>query len=355
MYYLHYSCVRFIPMKLFSILVSLIVLTTVSAQAQITITTSDLQKIFAIGSTIQTDTALPTITVNVGTASSTAQTFDLSNASFVSEYAFPIISIVNAPLSAYYSNLGATTVVVSGNTQDTTYSYGAFSNGNMIGIGKYDISSGIPKDTEVYSPFDLIFQCPISYGSQWTSAYTYVKQSFQNSDTTHYYVDAFGTLKLPMASYDCLRITGIGKASGKTISYIFITKEGFFAGVTINKSDSGKSSVTPKTIGVTAYSPSPVREGSTRVSDGLSLQVYPSLLSSAARTFSIAYNTPQEGSAEIDLVNIYGETVAHISSGVQSAGAHLVNAHVSNLPTGYYLCSLRANGNIVTRPIVIAK
>jgi hypothetical protein len=341
-------------MKITSILFLFVLIIPLSANAQITIDSTDIQSFFGVGTVNRTDTATSFGTVTIGTAGSTAQTFDLTGASFIPEYAIASVPVSQAPVSGIFTNLGAQFALVKQVSPNANYSYGAISGSSMLGYGAVNVASGVVLDTEIYNPPDLIFKLPMTYNTQWTSAYSYMSGSVVRNDTTAYIVDAFGTLKLPSATYQCVRLKS-QRTRSKTTGYLYMTKEGVFAFVSVDTADARNSVVTPKSVGLDNYGPTAVNEPNVLVPQGLSLELFPSPLASDANTLTIEYAIPQPGNVELKLVNVYGETVAHIASGYESTGTHHAQALVTGIPAGAYLCVAHYNGKFASRMLTVVK
>ena len=152
----------------------------------------------------------------------------------------------------------------------------------------------------------------------------------------------------------CLRLRTY-ENSLNYIWYDFLTASGVTVDVTIDSADGAKSTVTPQSFDLEIPGATSGIVASDIPSRELSLQLYPSPLTTTTNPFTVAYSTPQEGAVEIRVVNMYGETIATAGNGVQSAGAHQVHAHIANFPAGFYMCSMIANGIVATRPLVIVK
>jgi hypothetical protein len=340
-------------MKTIVVLFAIALCLPLGVRAQITITEQDFQSYLTPGNSIPTDSATTFGTVTVGTASATTQTFDLTSASFIPDYTISILSPAACPLPAYSDSLGATFALAHQAPGKVRYSFGSVAEGYVLGIGAVDVNNSTVLDTLIYSTFDHIFAYPLTYGSQWTSMPHYTSKGSAHSDTTEYSVDAFGTVKFPNGSFNCLRLRSKPN-SNKNFSYIFITKEAGFAVVTIDTANDGMPVVTPRSIGVTDYHPSAVREIQSNPIVAASLQIYPMPLHNGD-ALNFAYSVPHGGVVDIKLVNMYGETIAELVHGAQSAGVHESQTMLDGVGTGAYLCVMQMEGRRIAQPVVFVR
>jgi hypothetical protein len=69
----------------------------------------------------------------------------------------------------------------------------------------------------------------------------------------------------------------------------------------------------------------------------------------------ISFSLPKAGNAELSIFNIAGQKVATLASGPMSAGNHTVLWQTGHVPQGVYFYQLQAEGQAVTRNIVVLK
>ncbi|MEO8399971.1 MAG: T9SS type A sorting domain-containing protein [Ignavibacteriaceae bacterium] len=72
-------------------------------------------------------------------------------------------------------------------------------------------------------------------------------------------------------------------------------------------------------------------------------------------TTSISYNIPQAGHVSLVVFNLLGEKVANLVNGFQESGNYTVNFEASKLASGTYIYTLNANGNTITKKMVLMK
>jgi hypothetical protein len=76
-----------------------------------------------------------------------------------------------------------------------------------------------------------------------------------------------------------------------------------------------------------------------RASEFMLEQNYPNPFNPAT---SVSYTLPMRSFVSIDVFNVLGERVATLVEGVQEAGTHLIEWNGTSLPSGVYICRLRA-------------
>jgi photosystem II stability/assembly factor-like uncharacterized protein len=82
-----------------------------------------------------------------------------------------------------------------------------------------------------------------------------------------------------------------------------------------------------------------------------SLQSYPNPFTQSTQ---ITFTSPDAGYADISIVNLLGEQVAHVFSGELDADTHnFTFANTAGLPDGIYECMIRMNGRVGTLPLVL--
>ncbi|PAP75047.1 T9SS type A sorting domain-containing protein [Rubrivirga marina] len=80
--------------------------------------------------------------------------------------------------------------------------------------------------------------------------------------------------------------------------------------------------------------------------------VYPN---PAAHTATVAFTLAGAGPVRLSVIDALGREVATLIDGVRPAGTHDAVVDVSGLPPGLYLTRLNADGEVVTRPMVVAR
>ena len=212
------------------------------APAQITITASDVQAIFAVGDSLASKIDKQTSTMDVGQHGSTS--WDFSALRNDSSQTLTSIALASAPFNSWFP--GAThvfqsniNVVLPGSPTPIPgvgYIYFKLS-GNLLNLG-------IGADLEIANawaqswnaPPDTFYALPSTFGTTWSSTYLdttigWLGKQFPIaiSGVRHkasYVVDAYGPMTLPGGSvHQALRIKKSDAISG-SVSYIFLSNDG---------------------------------------------------------------------------------------------------------------------------------
>lgn len=69
----------------------------------------------------------------------------------------------------------------------------------------------------------------------------------------------------------------------------------------------------------------------------------------------IRFDIPATMNVDMDLVNLYGQQVAVLTSGEMGAGSHQVEVNTSDIAAGIYFYNLRTNDQVITKRMVISK
>jgi hypothetical protein len=69
----------------------------------------------------------------------------------------------------------------------------------------------------------------------------------------------------------------------------------------------------------------------------------------------IRFVLPAATNVQMDLVNVYGQTVATLANGQYSTGAHDVTVETSQLASGIYFYNLRTEGAVITKKMIVSK
>lgn len=222
--------------------------------AQITITAADVSAQLTLGFTITNNTDTLTTSANIGSPGS--NTWDFTGLATHSTATLTSVSVGSTPFVANFP--GATHVlqspVVVVGFPGTGYQYltlgtSLLNPGNAAFVSLGPLGSG--NVTAPNSPLDVTYALPSTLGTTWTSTYTATQVIVLNgtvlsTTATHhdiaYLVDAFGTLKIPGGTvHDALRIRKVENAGTKTVSYIFLAKDGATVQMTASDTLQGNS------------------------------------------------------------------------------------------------------------------
>jgi hypothetical protein len=79
-------------------------------------------------------------------------------------------------------------------------------------------------------------------------------------------------------------------------------------------------------------------------------KVYPNPVSSTA---TIEFQTGRQGNVRGEIHNMAGQLVDVVANDYRPAGLHLVTWNSGTLPSGIYICSLKAGQKVIHRKIIL--
>ncbi|NTW23211.1 MAG: T9SS type A sorting domain-containing protein [Lentimicrobium sp.] len=347
-------------------LLFLFVLISVMANSQVTLSHSDYQNAFSIGTiylTYSTPIGGEQFEVFVGEPSTAAQTWDLT--------ALPLeylaISHSIEPSSAPFIGDFPTSNLVLYEKYwfapgDTMYSwnYKELQSDRLLLHGQSD-------EFSVYMTWDppaIQAKFPMTLGTTWLSERdsTYIMPEVYTISETEAKVDAFGTLIITSGEFPCLRLcqdhrtishTPAGVDTSMTRSFNFYTQgmiEVHIGSIYEDQFDL----TTIWTSGVKLSG----RQGSVGISPvnpplpSLLTGIYPNPLADKAE---IHYTLKNNAKVKILVSDLSGREVAVLFNDYKTVGDHVATLDASGISPGIYLCAIQANGMVETNKLVICK
>jgi hypothetical protein len=329
------------------------------AAAQDTIRASDVNTQFAVGNFTTTRFDSTVATINIGKPG--ASTWNFSGLKKSNTITLKCIAVAGSPFAAKFP--GATHALQS----DLLISYPALSptpipatgyiyfqlSGDLLNLGEGANGTGTWTGASAIitnTPADLFYKLPSTLGTTWTSAYLDTSVAVLGGITlpisgvrhhASYVVDAFGPLTLPNGSvHQVLRIKKTDSTSYKSVTYIFLAKDGTLVQVSAASTaehDTGTINVAPPVSWGDAVNTSVPAAAS--VPEKFSLeQNYPNPFNPST---AIAYAVPVRSSVRLEVYNVLGQLVAELVNGDVEAGSHSVEWHPS-AASGVYLCRMSA-------------
>jgi len=329
------------------------------AAAQDTIKASDVNTQFAVGN-FTTNRFDSTVTsIDIGRRGSSSWNF--SGLKKTSAITLTSIAVAGSPfassfpgathvltgnLSVYFPSLSSTPIPATG------YIYFQLS-GDLQNLGEGANGTGAWTGASAIitnKPADLFYKLPSTLGTTWTSTYLDTTVAIVGTiqlpvagvrHHASYVVDAFGPLTIPGGTvHQVLRIKKTDSTSYKSLTYIFLAKDGTLIQVSAadpNAPDSGIISVLPGTSWAAPINTSaPIARA---VPGSFSLeQNYPNPFNPST---VIAYAVPARSSVRLAVYNVLGQLVARLVDGEVEAGSHTVEWHPSGA-SGVFLCRMDA-------------
>ncbi len=317
--------------------------------AQITINSSDVANMFAIGNTatIHEDTLQSNFDIgSPGGGNNWDFTNLQSNLMVTLESIDPATSpYINDFPTANICNYSSSTI---GGNFSEIWTYSKL-NGQFDVLGNAVVSSALPGFvTEIsYDPYRRQYEHPFTINSQWSDTYTQTisingTPVTSSSVSISTLVDAYGTMTIPGgASYEALRIREELTISGITnVNFSFISKNGAQVNVNAvssNPPNSGMISVD----GTTYYDGlvTSVKQISGLPNDFSLSQNYPNPFNPST---NIQYSIPEQSFVELKVFDVLGNEVATLVNKEQTAGVYRADFSGNSLASGLYIARITA-------------
>jgi hypothetical protein len=330
--------------------------------AQITITSSDVANMFAVGNTATIHEDTLQSSVNIGSPGG-GNNWDFTN--LQSNLMVNLESIdpstspyINDFPDANICNYSSSTI---GGSFSEIWTYSKL-NGQFDVLGNAAVTSALPGFVTgiSYDPYRRQYEHPMTFNSQWSNTYTQtisVNGAPINSSSVSIstIVDAYGTMTIPGgASYEALRIREELTISGMTsVSYSFVSKNG--AQVNVNAVDSNPpSSGTIVVDGTTFYDglTTSVEQVSNYPADYTLSQNYPNPFNP---TTNIEYSIPEASFVELKVYDILGNEIATLVNEEQDAGVYRADFDAAGLTSGLYITRITAGNFTDTIKMTLLK
>jgi len=356
-------------MRIAAILLSTVIFSSL-ALSQISLTSSDAQSFFAPGKSWRyLENSTLSTTLNVGTASSSAQSWTLPVITYTDTVRMDNILPSATPyaskfLLATHAQRGIQT---SGGSTLTYYQFFRLKTDSMFSVGNALRTQAAGKDTTEFTWQILLdMLLPFTYGTSFTSrdSIPIAPGSYIIQRSTNV-CDAFGTLTMPGGTFQSIRkkqtiisqtfYGGVQFSSDTSVQFSFITKEGYGADVT--PKDKYPTESTIPITGLTYYS---IIVTPTGIADlGQSLPTEPFLAQNYPNPFNpataISYQLPSVTFVTLKVYDMLGKEVATLVEGVQSAGNHMARFDGSAVRSGVYFCRLQAGSFNETKKLILVK
>jgi hypothetical protein len=329
-----------------------------TALAQITITSGDVNNMFAVGNsaTIHQDDLITTVDIG-SPGGGNMWDFTMLQSSFSVD-----LESVDPASTPYIGDfLGA---------DICTYSFG-FSQGTQADIWSYstlngtfdNMGSGISVSPDTV--FKLInnlpeiqAEFPMTFNTNWMQTYTQSMTieingiplfTIQSTIDKNVSVDAYGSMTLPGgANFDALRLreertVTLPPLPGITsVSYTFLAKNG--AQVSVSAADANPPNSGTINVDGVSYNGSMTTTSVEQISglpnDYYLSQNYPNPFNPST---NIEYSIPSESFVELKVYDVLGNEIASLVNEQQQAGVYRADFTADNLPSGMYFARITAN------------
>ncbi|GJQ61730.1 MAG: hypothetical protein SCALA702_07830 [Melioribacteraceae bacterium] len=343
-----------------------LLLSSVSVCAQITITSNTLSQFYTNNSITEyrMESGSAGQTVDLGSPSASAQTFDFSN--LFENREFDTLQIQydspgTYPGSERYTSSEHVSIQDYGQPGFSMMLYVYFTVENdglkIQGLANNTIIPGV-MDTVTYTdyrPYILSYPTPFTYGDQRSftdTAYSIGTTDVEISIFT-WVCDGYGTLILPNGvTAEAIRYTkteieyeyedGVLEDVETQVDVEFITNAGYSVSFSVDSTYTG-GATTPDGIRVSeSGTPTSIKNVDELTPSEYSLrQNYPNPFNPST---SISFALPVESSVKLSIFNMVGEEVAVVSDQNFNAGLYNVKFDASNFSSGVYIYSITAAG-----------
>jgi hypothetical protein len=327
--------------------------------AQITIASTDVSDVFAVGNsaTVHYSDFFTSYTVDIGSVGG-GNNWNFSGLQTVETYPLLSVDVITTPYASQFPGATFATYI----DLDPYGSWSYFSLGSNMGNMGQATTSGAFQGvfTVINNPASIQMQLPMTYNTTWSQSYV-TTTSYPGNPTaqTNYsinvVVDAWGTMTMPGGgSFEALRIRESTSAIGYTdVQYSFLAKNG--ANVSVWTSDPNPP--TSGVIDVDGYSwNTPFTTDVEQISglpQGFNLtQNYPNPFNP---TTKIEYNLPEQSIVQLKVYDILGNEVAILVDGEQFAGSYRVDFNGEGLASGLYIARLQAGNSTKTIKMTLMK
>lgn len=360
-----------------------------AVSSQIIITSDDILGLIGDTATLEDDTT-GSITVNVGVASNTCQTWDFTTIDIQDPF-FLTQEFLEPQGTTFDSNFPGSNFLINKNDATGTlarnfgltveqisfYTYFDVTSTNFSGIGGGIVTQN-PDFTFVYSEIDEDSPMPYSLGKNWNSMI--VETIGDTNSTANVFttlaensIDACGIVRIPLGDFDCLRLrTDLevtferyedGQVKRDTslsgINYTWLSKENYVVaqiGSQANETDPGFTNARDfKRLFSFIVS---VEDPAAEIPTDFELsQNYPNPFNPET---VIKYKILQNGEVELAIFNLLGQKVRVLVNEVHVAGSYEVRWNGTDdlgnlLSSGVYVYRLKAGDVIRTNKMLLLR
>lgn len=341
----------------------LILVASTDTTAQITITSADFNSARQIGASIKSYASTPgePLHINIGTPSSSAQTWDFSAIPMTLQLDATVIDPTTAPHHTLLPDADHVRCGTMAGVPGAYYQYHRITNNEYLlyGFGFEDEA-----EPTTYDPPVPQIKFPCTLGKSWTYTGESHTPLYVSKQRLTWTVDAFGTMITTRGTYQVLRmktemVTEWTSSSGSTvqrsINYNYSNKGTFVLWI-------GVDTTAPTSGVVPAYG-----MGCDVVSGGMRIfplqpseyflgQNYPNPFSTMT---TIDYSLDTQQYVRLELLNLFGQTVATLIDEVKDKGRYRFTLTTESLnislPSGMYFYRLMTPSGTILKKMHLVR
>ncbi|MGA3245693.1 MAG: T9SS type A sorting domain-containing protein [Bacteroidota bacterium] len=356
-------------MKFAAIFLLTIMLTSL-ALSQISITSSDVQSFYAPGKSWRfLENSNLSTTFNVGTASSSAQSWTLPTITYTDTARMDNVLPSETPYASKFPRAthAQREIQISGGSTSTYYQFSRMTTDSLFSLGDaLRIQRAGTDTTEFTFHIGLDMVLPFTYGKSFTNrdSIPIAPGSYVIQRTTDV-CDAFGTVVVPGGTFQALRkkqtiisqtfYGGVQFSADTSVQFSFLTKEGYETDITPKDKNPSGSTIPITGISYVTVITTPTGiagQGQTLPTGPFLAQNYPNPFNP---TTAISYQLSAASTVTLKVYDVLGKEVATLVDGVQSAGMHTVRFDGSSLRSGMYFYRIQAGSFHDARKLILIK
>jgi len=341
-------------MRTAAIILSTVMLTSL-ALSQISLTSSDAQSFFAPGKSWRyLENSNLSTTLNVGTASSSAQSWTLPTITYTDTVRMDNLLPSATPYASKFpwATHAQRVIQTSGGSTSTDYLYSRITTDSIYSLGDALRIQGAGTDTSIITHrIRLDMLLPFTDGTSYTSRdSTPIGPGSYIIHLSRDVCDAFGTFTMPGGTFQALRkkqininqtiFGGVQISADTSVQFSLLTKEGYFADIT--PKDNYPSGGTIPITGLSYYTviTTPVGiagQGQTLPTGPFLAQNYPNPFNPST---SISFSLPSKSDVSLKVFDALGRQVSVLFVEELTAGTYARQWVAAGLPSGVYFYRL---------------
>ncbi len=255
------------------------------------------------------------------------------------------------------------------------FTYFQLTNSALLSLG-FGVADPQNPMALVNNPPEVAVPFPTAMGVTWTNNFVFVISpapgiEIRDSTSSVSVVDAWGTIDIPIGSFNCLRVrsdvTNINTTiipgippiveTSNYIEYFWITNAGIpysLANISSLEGETDPNFTLAEDVAFLVNTTTGIDDEAGELPATFDLgQNYPNPFNPST---TIEYRLSQRADITLTVYNLNGEQVAVLASGVQPAGTHRVVFQARNLPSGIYFYRLRTNSGVdLTKQMILLR